>query len=817
MNNFNGGAGWTGPWQTQNGSTTPPGYDLIASSPLVVGGTAFGGYATGGSNWQSTGRSFDTSSAGPFAAYLNASSLIGKAGTSLYFSVLMRKDANTDDEMSVTLHSNANPPWNISPGIAVGHFGSGSNTGSKRYWSLKIGSTVYKTSALITVGQAAQLVCRIEFAATSTISVFVNPPASGLPSVPSAKATTTNAVAFRSLGYYGGSGSRQSSIDDIQLASSFSAVGAGSLTPPATPTGLSAVPGSSQVRLSWTAVPNATMYQIYYAPNGGAQLSVSTSSTSIAVTGLTNGISCVFYLVAIGAGGTSAPSATVTAVPIGPALIPHPSLGTNLSEVTDYSRELPFVDVFKMARPWIPQVQGGAWGKGLALALDSNGWITSLQPGQYAETILLDNALDDRPNFPAGQYVILYDGEGTLQFDMQSATIVSQTPGRIVINIGVQNGVFLMETATNPANYLRNIRFLMPGSESTYFTQPFNPVFLQKLNGYKTLRFMEWMLTNGSTQKNWADRPVQGDYTYMRRGVPVEVLVALANATGITPWFNVPAQATDDYVLQLATLINQQLSASMKFYLEYSNETWNGSFSQRGWLQAQGQAAGYSSDPTLAGFYYNAARSSQIFAIATSALSSPARMIRVMAAQAANSWLSDQMLGFQNSFANADVLAIAPYFNCDDTGSGGFGVLGDPLTAAQVDTMSSSQIIDIELAHINGCANEQMMSSASVAKKYGLKLVAYEGGQSLVGYYGAENDVTMTSLFKAANRDSRMAALYTQYLSNWVAAGGDMFVHFSDVTAFTRYGSWGALEYQDQDPGTAPKFQALTAFAAQHP
>jgi hypothetical protein len=535
------------------------------------------------------------------------------------------------------------------------------------------------------------------------------------------------------------------------------------------------------------------------------------------LTGLANGTPYTIYVVAIGVGGASTPSTSVTVVPIAPASAPHPHLGTNLSEVTDYSRQLPFVDVFKMARPWISQIQGGSWGQGSALALDSSGWVTSLQPGQYAETILLDNALDDQPSFPAGQYVILYDGEGTLQFDLQSATIVSQTPGRIVVNIGVQNGVFLMETATNPANYLRNIRFLMPGSESTYLTQPFNPTFIQRLSGYKTLRFMEWMLTNGSTQRNWSDRALPSDYTYMRRGVPLEVLVKLANSTGITPWFNIPAQANDSYVQQFAALINQQLSSTLKFYLEYSNENWNGTFSQRAYTQAQGVAAGYSSDPTMAGFFYNAARSSQIFSIVRSALSSPGRMIRVMAAQAANAWLSDQMLGFQNSFANTDALAIAPYFNCDDTSSGGFGVLGDPSTAVQVDAMSSSQIIDIELAHINGCANQQMKSSAAVAQKYGLKLVAYEGGQSLVGYYGAENDAVMTALFKTANRDPRMVALYTQYLSNWVAAGGDLFLHFSDVTAFTRYGSWGALEYQDQDPNTAPKFQSLMTFAAQHP
>jgi hypothetical protein len=328
---------------------------------------------------------------------------------------------------------------------------------------------------------------------------------------------------------------------------------------------------------------------------------------------------------------------------------------------------------------------------------------------------------------------------------------------------------------------------------------------------------MEWMLTNGSTVRNWADRPLPGDYTWTWRGVPLETLIQLANSTGMTPWFNIPAQATDAYVKQFATLVNQQLSPSLRFYLEYSNETWNGSFSQTPWIQAQGLAAGYSTNTTMAGFFYTSARSSSIFATFRSVLTIPSRMIRVIASQAANSWLSDQMLGFQNSFANADVLAIAPYFNCDDTATGGFGVLGDPSTTAQVDAMTVDQVVNIELAHINGCANQEMQSTGAVALKYGLKLVAYEGGQSLVGYNGSENDSLMTALFKGANRSSRMMALYSQYLANWVAAGGDMFAQYSDVTSYTKYGNWGSMEYQDQDPATAPKYQALMTFAAQHP
>lgn len=491
----------------------------------------------------------------------------------------------------------------------------------------------------------------------------------------------------------------------------------------------------------------------------------------------------------------------------------RPGAGTNLAEVADYSRELPFVDVFKTARPWISQQQGAAWGQGPPLKLDPDGWVSMLLPGQYAETILLDNALDDSPHFPAGEYALLYDGEGTIAIDQQSAVLISQSPGRMLIRVAPpQNGVFLTITATNPRNYIRNIRFILPGFEARAQSSPFNPEFLKRLSGFRVLRYMEWMLTNGSTVRNWADRALPSDYTYTRRGVPLEVLIQLANTLHATPWFNIPAMATDDYVRRFARLVEDRLDPGLRYYVEYSNESWNGSFSQNAWTQSRGLELGLSTNPAQAGIYYTSSRAAQIFRLFGSQ-----RIIRTIAAQAANSAVAEQLLGFRNAAAEADALAIAPYFNCDDTAAGGFGVLGDPSTASRVDQMTSDQIIDIELAHINGCAKQQMMSHAAVARKYGVPLVAYEGGQSLAGLGNAQNDPVMTALFKSANRSPRMHSLYTQYFANWIAAGGGLFVHFTDVTGYTKYGNWGALEYQDQDSADAPKYRAILGFAEQHP
>jgi hypothetical protein len=429
-----------------------------------------------------------------------------------------------------------------------------------------------------------------------------------------------------------------------------------------------------------------------------------------------------------------------------------------------------------------------------------------------------DNGINAQPDFPTGQYTIFYDGSGTIAFDMNSATIVSQSPGQMTVDVPAgQNGIYLMITQTDPSNPLRNIRFIMPGFASTYQTQPFNPVFLSSLSGYKVLRFMEWMLTNGSSVVNWTDRALPNDYTYTLRGVPLEMMIQLANTLNISPWFNIPAQASDDYVRQFAALVQQQLNPGLKVYIEYSNETWNGGFSQNQYVQNMGMSQGLSQNPTMAAAYYTSQRSVQIFQIFAQVFGGTSRLVRVLPGQAANSWISQQVVSYQNAFAYADALAIAPYFDCDDTATGGYPALNDPSVAQQVAALTVAQVLQVELSHINNCANSQMTSNAAVAQQYGLKLVAYEGGQGLVANNGSSYVAQLAQLFAAANRDPGMQNLYDQYLQNWKNAGGDVFVHFTDVTSYSIYGEFGSLESQDQDPATAPKYQSLMNFAAQNP
>jgi len=92
--------------------------------------------------------------------------------------------------------------------------------------------------------------------------------------------------------------------------------------------------------------------------------------------------------------------------------------------------------------------------------------------------------------------------------------------------------------------------------------------------------------------------------------------------------------------------------------------------------------------------------------------------------------------------------------------------------------------------------------------------VAYEAGQHLVGVGGGENNQELTKLLMAANRHPRMGQFYTRYLDAWRDAGGDLCGIFSSVGRFSKWGSWGLLEYYDDD---TPKFQAVLRWNGANP
>ena len=480
-------------------------------------------------------------------------------------------------------------------------------------------------------------------------------------------------------------------------------------------------------------------------------------------------------------------------------------LGINLAGIADYGTELPFVDLFKQSRAWF--VENGVDNDDAAsLKLDAHGWISQLPAGVVASTIIC--SLENQ-HFPAGDYVILFDGEGEIYVPFY--TVKSNHPGKIELTVDGQKGLFRLNiTKTNPHNYIKNIRVLAKEYEHSYQQNPWQPHFLKRWQGVASIRFMDFMATNNAAQIVWNDRAQLGDASYALKGVPLELMIDLANRLQTEPWFCLPHMADDDYIKQFASIVKAHLKPNLRAWVEYSNEVWNGGFGQNAYAAKQGQALKLAEQPWEAAWKFTAHRSLQIFKIwgdvfGQEKQDKQKRFVRVLASQAASIGVAEQILSAEQAAKQADVLAIAPYINFSVPPNADNGITEKIVANWNLDTLfdALNKVLTTETL-------PWIHSNKKLANQYGLKLVAYEAGQHLVGVAGAENNAQMASLFLKANADSRMGELYTQYLAHWVNNGGDLMCAFNSVGGWSKWGSWGLLQYDDV---LTPKFRAVIDWA----
>ncbi len=550
-------------------------------------------------------------------------------------------------------------------------------------------------------------------------------------------------------------------------------------------------------------------------------------------------------------------------------------LGTNLAEVADWSASYPFVDAFKSSRPWITQ-SDSSWNtwESDKLDLDEHGWVRSLPASNSTEenfrfvgTLML-REIDG--NYPSGEYIVLYDGEGTIEYDFTASSNnfgalmgadsginhpstnwvtsaknneityifaaqkdeTQSSPGRDVLNVSPDsNGIYLKIAETDPngtGNYIRNIRVIMPGFEESYQDEVFHPHFLDAIENYHELRFMDWMRTNDSTQSGWADRPLPTDASFASSaGVPLETMVALANELEADPWFNMPHLATNDYIESFAALALEALYPGQKVYVEYSNEVWNSQFEQAQWVENAGIAEWAQSPvhPYQKRLNWHGKRTAEMCDIWEEAWGSQAdRVICVMGAQAVNQWGGNQSLDCPLwdeapcHDHNVDAIAIAPYFghylglpanfdvveNWLEEPDGGLELLFTEIITGGLIPNAPSQTGALQNAidHINNYAD--------VAQERQIQMIGYEGGQHLTGIGSVAYQPEMVSLFAQANRDPRMGEIYEVYLNSWQEAAGSAFAHYLAVEKSDMWGNWGALESLMAD--SSPKYDAMQAF-----
>lgn len=474
-------------------------------------------------------------------------------------------------------------------------------------------------------------------------------------------------------------------------------------------------------------------------------------------------------------------------------------LGINLAEVTYYTREWVFVDAMKQARPWLPTTPGSSspWDSGQTLSLNDNGY-PLLREGQAAHTIML---IDTEGAYPAGKYVCTYDGDGDIEFAFD-AKVTQRSDHRIELDVNpTDNGIYLRIDRSNPNNPIRNIKVWMPGFEGS--NDIFHPLYIDRLKPFSVIRFMDWMHTNTSNVVSWSDRPNDDYYTQgTNDGVALEYMIELCNELGADPWFCMPHMADDAYVHSFAKQVKLRLRPDLNVYIEWSNEVWNSQFPQHKWVK-QVTNSDSLSDAFRKRWAYEANRDFQIWRDVFADEAN--RVIRVAASQKDNPWVTEQLVNELDG--QFDAISCATYFGFTDSNQKQLN------GSTNADTILEWALQDIT----HGSVKRNYQKHGELAREWSNKLgrtiplISYEGGQHYTAHGG--NPPYARALINA-QRHHQMYNAYIANLREWKNAGGSLFTAFNFVEKPDKWGSWGQLEFMDQDINEAPKYRALLEFNA---
>jgi len=497
-------------------------------------------------------------------------------------------------------------------------------------------------------------------------------------------------------------------------------------------------------------------------------------------------------------------------------------LGINLEAVADWAPQPFFADVIKQGRPW------HAPGNVHAPApLDANGWPT----GDAGIIVGTPPARMGR----AVPYRLTFRGDAKVS--AESATIRNQVHDgatrTTTADVQIEPGGNVVLTFRGQAGGVKDVRLLRPGHAPE---EVFARDLLARLSMFPVVRFMQALGENGvgspaNPDVDWTDRARPGRATQTgKNGIAWEYVVLLANQVGKDVWINVPLKASDEYVRKLAQLIRfgsdganpytspqgkpvyPPFDPSRAVYVEYVNELWNGIYPSTGENQRLAIAEIAQGDPhhyqyrSGSDFHYGmrrlgrqTARISEIFRSVFGDAEMMTRVRPVLAAQIDNSGTLytpleylEAVHGPGNRFGNPP--RPVSYHVYAGAGAPYVGLTRD------ADGLSVDDIFDQMTSHLHTVVLPAITSAKKACDRFGIRLVAYEGGQHLAGKRSVAAKV-------AAQDDPRMKDILVRLMRHWSATGGDLFTYYSLCSSYGEYGSFGLSS--DISVDSTVKWQAV--------
>lgn len=469
-----------------------------------------------------------------------------------------------------------------------------------------------------------------------------------------------------------------------------------------------------------------------------------------------------------------------------PAIQPT-QLGINLFGLATFNRQQVYLNLIAQSE-WFSS-KGEGWTLMPADQLDENGWVRQLQPGQTAPRPLVLPP----PPFRTAQVRCEYQGQGEISAG-GVARIVSRGDGVLMLELAPTGadgeGAWIELMATDPGDPVRDIdcrETSLPRDER------FHPAFLDSIEGFKTIRFLDWQRINDNASVSWEWRVTpQYSSQVSTGGASIEDMVDLANRIGADPWFLMPYKADEEYIREFARLVHGRIDPDRTIYVELGNEVWNDMFDAAQQARREGLALNLGGgDPVRAQMIRYAQKTQAAMKIWTEVFADrPEQLVRVVASQHAWPDLAEIVLESGDTARWVDALATAPYiwFDLD-----GYELTDlDRIFAAMPDAIEKTMAFA-----------EQ---NRKIAAQHGKRFIAYEGGQHLV-----TSDLVLA---RALQRDPRMGEVYQRYLAEWERRIGGTLTLYASNAPIADYGSWGLTEYGGQPVEQAPKLHAVRDFQA---
>lgn len=524
-------------------------------------------------------------------------------------------------------------------------------------------------------------------------------------------------------------------------------------------------------------------------------------------------------------------SVTSEASAFSPCHVPGLEIGMNVSGIGPFQTNRALLNLFKAAKPFEVYVAGkrinfqDAQDLGY---LDARGWpkdppLRSL----IASRLFTYTGIEDP--VMKGRYLLRYQGAGA--FEVAGSGIV---PG------SVEKGEdWILFDYTGLGDVDLRIRWIeKPGPvapdwdiilvREEYYPlllqgEIFHPEYLDIIKDYAVLRFLSWYSVNGSTLRDIADAPSLDNafYSVKASGMPLAIILALANKVGADPWLNIPHLASDDYIRAFVREVRDTLDPRLTPYFEWSNEVWNRGFAQHRYAKKQAERLGMGGKhPAI--LRYQTRRAAEMAQIVDD-------IYQDHKGQPPYNVLAGQLVGFRveimlktmvrnknGQMVQAGRSGLFDYFATDN-------YFGHPIRAGQYATILGLNDVQLSLLDINQLdADEQdrilaslqsvvirsnqrrlarLKDVAAVLADYDMPMISYEAGTHISPFQEDTERKWLVDLLQAYNYSHHVVPFYERMAEAFAAAGGELLMYFVGVAQPTKNGSYGHYRhFRDNNP-----------------